>query len=506
MSKPPPKGSSSSEPAGASEKPSSPSASSSSSKPTGASHKPAPAVTTNPAPTMTATTADSRKRPPSASDTPNSTGGDSSSSKNKPHKKRPYRRTKRPKDYNDKSTITTTTESVAQQNAYDAVLAESQDLWQAAAEAQQLGRLKMASAYMLLLHARLVGLGKRFDRARRQQPVQKKEEQSVPAVVVETAAEVNEKDETGVAGSPLKKRKHTRSSAAKTEAATKGSSTESSKTPLPPTPTAPGTGQSRKTSTPAAATTTTAAAAAATATATTTSTTPKTQAARTLARMLPNDIAFDSAMMEHLAKAAAELHAARSGRHHSQSHNSSSKHPHHTLLSSPDAREFLAATANSQGVTNAATSVAAWSRKEVDCIDLALYKGQTTREMTTALPGRTEQQVKAFIRNRQERARVAADFELTPAAAAADETATGSSPKKNSSSSSSNINKGGRARKPVTTAMNTVPNANCDARALLQGGLLEQLDGDIGGQEEGNKEEDEEENKKTEGEASTLTV
>jgi len=108
-------------------------------------------------------------------------------------KKRPYRRTKRPKNYCDKSTVTTVTTPTGQTtvdhhsslgdssniingnnsnitstggvNPYDAVLGECEDLLKASTEAQRLGRLKMASAYQLLLHTRLVGLGKRFDRS-----------------------------------------------------------------------------------------------------------------------------------------------------------------------------------------------------------------------------------------------------------------------------------------------------------------------------------------------------
>ena len=53
---------------------------------------------------------------------------------------------------------------------YDALLGEAHDLMGAAAEAQALGRLKLASSYMLLLHARLVGLGKIFDRAIASEP------------------------------------------------------------------------------------------------------------------------------------------------------------------------------------------------------------------------------------------------------------------------------------------------------------------------------------------------
>ena len=103
-----------------------------------------------------------------------STGGTPASSAKRPTpspagtaKKRPYRRTKRPKNYCDKSTVTTTTPTLANQpvNVYDAVLGECEDLLKASLEAQRLGRLKMASAYQLLLHTRLVGLGKRFDQA-----------------------------------------------------------------------------------------------------------------------------------------------------------------------------------------------------------------------------------------------------------------------------------------------------------------------------------------------------
>ena len=75
-------------------------------------------------------------------------------------KKRPYRRTKRPKNYCDKSTVTTTT-STAQTpvNVFDAVLGECEDLLRACLESQRLGRLKMASAYQLLLQPALHSIG-----------------------------------------------------------------------------------------------------------------------------------------------------------------------------------------------------------------------------------------------------------------------------------------------------------------------------------------------------------
>ena len=50
----------------------------------------------------------------------------------------------------------------------------------AAADAQNLGRLKMASNYLLLLHARLVGLGKKFDRAKTAPPSMSEESAMKP--------------------------------------------------------------------------------------------------------------------------------------------------------------------------------------------------------------------------------------------------------------------------------------------------------------------------------------
>lgn len=75
----------------------------------------------------------------------------SSTSPSPTKKKRPYRRTKRPKNYNDKSTITTTTPAAETPvNVYDFVLGEVDDLLKAASEAQALGRLKYAATYQLL--------------------------------------------------------------------------------------------------------------------------------------------------------------------------------------------------------------------------------------------------------------------------------------------------------------------------------------------------------------------
>ncbi|GKY92091.1 hypothetical protein MPSEU_000180500 [Mayamaea pseudoterrestris] len=52
---------------------------------------------------------------------------------------------------------------LATTNTYDCILAECETLLQAAMEAQQLGRLQLASTYLWLLHSRLVPIGKRLD-------------------------------------------------------------------------------------------------------------------------------------------------------------------------------------------------------------------------------------------------------------------------------------------------------------------------------------------------------
>jgi len=61
---------------------------------------------------------------------------------------------------------TTTNNTANAHSGIDEVLSESDELLRAAAEAQALGRLRNASTYLLLAHARLVGLGRRFDRSR----------------------------------------------------------------------------------------------------------------------------------------------------------------------------------------------------------------------------------------------------------------------------------------------------------------------------------------------------
>jgi hypothetical protein len=451
-------------------------------------------------------------------------------------KKRPYRRTKRPMGYNDKSSITTTTDALWQQplNVYDAILAEAQDLHQAAMEAQQLGRYTIASTYLLLLHTRLVGLGKRFDKSiiathpqhhpnpqahhptgihgsKDQQDHLQHHHPNTNSIPVDTNAAatavvgaLHRYDDAadGKSGTQSSSNRATNASTTTTigvvvaepttrvggvVGTTVDTTTVSSFVPpvlvvaQPPSDVAP--------------------------MATTTTTT-------TSLLQLPSNIEVDTAMMEHLARAAAELHAARSGKllqqHQQQQHspahphrhldmsnssNSSSHHHHHHVLSSPskkshrstttklgilqspDARTFLSTTANQQGVTNAATvtgvaktiavptdgTVPSHTRTPPHSVvrEQSLHTMITT---TTATNTTTAMNHNHDNNNKNDHQLHTTDVHSTKLPLPLV-----SSPPPPSGTTTTPSNHGSSSRRPVTTAMNTVPYANCNARWLLRG-------------------------------------
>ena len=308
----------------------------------------------------------------------------------------------------EKSTVTTLTASAATENAYDSVLAESADLWQAASEAQQLGRLKMASSYLLLLHARLVGLGKRFDKAER--PTQQ-----------------------NMMKTPVKKARKTGR-----KGATKTDTNEINNSLLTP------------------------------------------NTAKVLSDLLPDDIEMDQAMMEHLAKAAAELHAARTGkrRHTTTWNNGLIGYDYSDTL--PQQRRGPTSDWEWQQMQMAQQQVAndslVWSLGEIRVLQKALAEAEENN--TAANPealaqqlGRNPAQVRAFLRNQNTKSRIAADLALESG-----HTSNSSRPDRdetdNNNDNTPNRRRGGRGPKPPTTALQTVPHADCDARALLQGDFL----------------------------------
>ena len=372
-----------------------------------------------------------------------------------------------------KSTVTTVSAgAVTQMNVYDAVLAEASDLWQAASEAQQLGRLKMASSYLLLLHARLVGLGKRFDKA---EDVLRQFADASNNNNNNNNNDDNDNKNTnkhGSDGGDYPATHTTAAAAAKT--ATTTTTTAVVTTPQKPKATTAG-GKTKSKSTLNHASTDKLL-------------TPNT--AKVLSEMLPDDIELDQAMMEHLAKAAAELHAARSGRkrHGTEWQAGLTGYDYPTPLQRPKTTtEWELQQQRQHHVdTTAANTGIVWSLGEIRILQTALDKATQDDPPDAAalakLLGRNPAQVRAFLRNQNTKSRIAADLALptetssggtatatahgnaTAAAAAAGhhQNTDGDTPRR----------KGGRGPKPPTTAIHTVPNAECNASLLLLGGFL----------------------------------
>ncbi|KAL7569442.1 hypothetical protein ACA910_009626 [Epithemia clementina (nom. ined.)] len=549
-------------------------------------------------------------------------------------KRRAYhRRTKRSgSSHNDsKSTATTTVSEQGDQpdgttddnndegpyyppgwNAFDSVLQESADLSQAAAEAQQLGRLKMASTYLLLLHARLVGLGKRFDKLRA--PILDDQEMAAAAAAggLESMEEdfldhpnnnndaTNEPNETTTSTSDLgapyspPSLRHYRSMTPKQGSVdhqpklntasidvplsspsilmspphrnswirnhdNKIQSTTTSQTATTATSNNDGSlnvqaisasvthtleqqqeqqqhasdSSSRKNNnevlvhdltSPSPMTSShhkqnhhpNAHRNLPTATTATTTGTPKTAAAKQLVRMLPSHIEMDQAMMEHLAKAAAQLHAARSGQDSNEKNHADS-----TLASASTRTSEAKATAQDDAATVTITEMASttatsfltthtqpnrgvsFTDQESQMLKAAAQAGNPNSRALAKQTGRSEVQIKAFLRNLDTKKRLLQDLELglkegeeadrvhshtstlsendkndgedhdndgNDEAHGGGESEGGTTGKKSGAGKSGGG--GGRGRKPSTTAMNTVPNAVCDARVLLQGNLL----------------------------------
>lgn len=328
-------------------------------------------------------------------------------------KKRPYRRTKRPKNYCDKSTITTTTPTLENQpmNVYDAVLGECHDLLKASLEAQRLGRLKMASAYQLLLHTRLVGLGKRFDRS--------------DVVVAPRRGD----DDDGVDLDGGVSDEDTPKSAARTgglnldDSSLQNTSEALDEKPLALAAKAPAAKAPIQPVLP--------------------------KALEKLTEILPSNLEMDVSMMEHLARAAVELHHQRTGRKRSAEGLLSS--PVGEMIGTPLPAHAPAEKSEDTAATRKGNARIAWTPEEQKVVEKALLEKKAPYAIAKLLKNKTEAQVKAFIKNQ-------AKSEEQNDALADD---LGSPSKK----------RGGRGRKPPTAAMNTVPNANLDARSLLKGVL-----------------------------------
>ena len=384
-------------------------------------------------------------------------------------KKKPYRRTKRPKNYCDKSTVTTVTTPTGQidnhvslgdasiingnnaistasgVNPFDAVLGECEDLLQASTEAQRLGRLKMASAYQLLLHTRLVGLGKRFDRSAMMVELQQQQQQQQGYKMNHQhhlqnrfQNDTNSKNQNeAILSTPVTKSTTELSSSIAPQTATietvnstvnnalelkissslpkkqqKQSLVLSPAQPQQPSKILPSENSLLKDTTVEAAST---------------STEESVPVLQQLRSILPGNLEMDASMMEHLARAAVELHHQRTGR----------KKSIHGLLASPNKEingpvitpsldlprdsatissmmttekvddsttpvdSSTAKTKHANSENNEELSVS-WTASEKIIVNTALAEGMDPCDLVSALPNKTLQQLDAFVLNSEQ--------------------------------------------------------------------------------------------------------
>jgi hypothetical protein len=193
-----------------------------------------------------------------------------------------------------------------------------------------------------------------------------------------------------------------------------------------------------------------------------------------------------AAMVEHLARAAAELHQKRTGKkttdegllnspamnteevfQYNKDPNDAQYHPYHqnhyqnspTTAQSKRKGRMVAATvvagsppgsASSADIPAGRVPAVTWSQDERERFHAAARCTSDPARISQLMGTRTEAQVRAYLSD------VAV---LKEAALMEKDLLDDGTPRK----------KGGRGRKPPTTAMNTVPNANVDAKSMLRG-------------------------------------
>ena len=257
-------------------------------------------------------------------------------------------------------------------NVYDAMLGECRGLLHAAHEAQALGRIKMASTYLLLLHARLVGLGKRFDRCGH--PLQLRisnnnnqnniSMKSISNNLVKTSDMTRNQTEESVPIStllqedPLPQNNDNYEQKSPVETEPQKQNRASVESSLEKTEESLGADVSNSRDSHESAN----------------------EAAHALAKVLPSDIHLDNTMMEHLARAAMELHNKRTGRKSTKS-NTSKK--------------------NDSCASNQGGSVVWTEQEKLACRTAAeKYGSQNIPQIMKAMKThRTEAQVRAHLRN-----------------------------------------------------------------------------------------------------------
>ena len=302
----------------------------------------------------------------------------------------------------------------------------------------------MASAYQLLLHTRLVGLGKRFDRtammvdqqkAREQQQLkqqQLKQQQEQPPL----SQKQLDLDSQGATSNPLDENMGS--------ASVQGLNSTPGEAKTPATP-----ADGEEEEVPAAL--------------------------QQLKSILPGNLEMDASMMEHLARAAVELHHQRTGRKKSAD----------GLLASPLSGGLVAQVNAEAESSKPKKSSVAWTPSETNIVIKALKEGKDNYTIaSTLLSSKTVAQVHAFVKNQQQLHKVnkltqrqqqqqqsqagkaAPVIAPAPVVMSCEKPPTAKPPR--AADPAQPPRRGGRGRKPPTTAMNTVPNVTMDVRALLR--------------------------------------
>ncbi|KAL3908568.1 MAG: hypothetical protein SGILL_008433, partial [Bacillariaceae sp.] len=437
-----------------------------------------------------------QKRPASSVSTPSSAPG-TPGTPSKSGKKRPYRRTKRPLGYNDRSTVTTVTPKAASEgaaiNEYDLVMAEAEDLLNASMQAQKMGRLKMASAYQLLLHTRLVGLGKRVDRS------------ILPAGAMPRQLQRQRSREMAGDNNLQRPTMASRLAAASEDDDKKPAAKEGPNEDDPNSKAPPNSQEEEK------------------------------QVLPKLASILPQDSSMDDSIAEHLAKASSELHHQRTGRRRTSDGLLANTNTFNALVAMKHAAQQPPPNPPPPPPTWAEIKAAnkTWSQAEIDIVNKGIQKRWQPETIAKILSNKNETQVREFLssrnitiqpsttmeppkppppppkptsvmsaaRNKTKPTRsvpnaagggASASLSTQAAAASITQNVTGdykssSTPRKGGypagvpevvaasvvggipldAASPGRNNKGGRGRKPVTTAMNTVATVSLDVKSLL---------------------------------------
>lgn len=253
------------------------------------------------------------------------------------------------------------------ESVVDSMLAEAHDLIGAAAEAQALGRLKMSNSYLLLVHARLITLGKRFDRSLLPFPTLKisvKKESKTTAVPPPTHTDPGYCDITNADSNSNNVKSNQQT--ARSDIVEDVSQEEC--------------------------------AAAATGAALLEPADEEKAAvvAKTLTKIIPTGIEFDATMMEHLAKAALDLHNKRQGETAVACDSLQSDNLRNGGINSGN---------NSEAPKFVVASRIAWTDEEHKrCIDAVDEFGRNKiKEIAEAVGTRTEKEVIAHLRNASEK-------------------------------------------------------------------------------------------------------